>query len=318
MNPTGKEHANTHLLVCGSSETMDEIEDGSVTLTVTSPPYWNAIDYDVHARDGADQWYRSRQYAQGFDSFEQYLDLMDRVFAETLRKTRPGGACAIVVGTVLNDGNHIPLPHILTDRIQNLGWIFGQDIIWNKTTGGVKRAGSAIQNPYPGYYYPNIMTEYILVFRKEGPPIEPHPAPHPLDFPNTHLDDGDSVWHIAPVPPQTLEHPCPFPEEIPHRLILRHSGVGDLVLDPFLGSGQTTKVAVRLDRRAAGYDLQPEYVQYATRRMWEPLHIRKRQLQLVLRRLPAAKKENAVIDLPRNPAPTQPEPPANSAAKSGR
>ena len=276
-------------IVWGDSQRMEEIPDESVTLTVTSPPYWNAIDYDVHAQQGAEEWYRTRQYAQGFDSFDDYLGLMDRVFTETLRKTVPGGACAVVVGTILDEGRHIPLPHILNDRMQHLGWIFGQDIIWNKTTGGVKRAGSAIQKPYPGYFYPNIMTEYILIFRKEGEPVPILDEQHPLDFPNTHLDDHDSVWHIAPVPPGTLAHPCPFPEEIPHRLILRHSNAGDLILDPFLGSGQTTKVAVRLDRRAAGYDLQPEYIKYATRRLSEPLQVRKRQLQLTIRELALTK-----------------------------
>ena len=89
------------------------------------------------------------------------------------------------------------------------------------------------------------MTEYILLFRKPGPMLDISREHHPMDFPNTHLDDDDSVWHIAPVPPRTLEHPCPFPEEIPHRLILRHSNVGDWVLDPFLGSGQTVKVAAK-------------------------------------------------------------------------
>ena len=130
---------------------------------------------------------------------------------------------------------------------------------WNKVAGGVKRAGSFIQKPYPGYYYPNIMTEYILVFRKPGPHFQPTQETHPLDFPNTHLDDHDSVWHIAPVPPRTLEHPCPFPEEIPHRLILRLSrqkapnrrGEATPPLTAwsstsFLGSGQTATYSMLL------------------------------------------------------------------------
>ena len=279
-------------LICGNSERMDQIPNGSVTLTVTSPPYWNAIDYDVHARNGQNEWYRSRQYTEGYDSLEDYIDLMERIFAEVHRTTRPGGICAIVVGTVLDQSRHIPLPQMLCTRLrQHTDWEFHQDIIWNKVTGGVKRAGSAIQHPHPGYYYPNIMTEYVLLLRKPGEIIQIDPKPHPMDFPNTHLDDGDSVWHIAPVPPRTLEHPCPFPEEIPHRLILRHSNVDDLILDPFLGSGQTTKVAVKLDRRAVGYDIQPEYVQYARRRLEETLHIREKQLQLNIKTVPLTKPE---------------------------
>ena len=283
MNTTPRDAA---ILFCKSSERMHEIPDDSVTLTVTSPPYWNAIDYDVHAKEGNNQWYRSRQYAEGYDSFDQYLGLMQRIFVEVLRVTRPGGLCAIIVGTVLDEGRHIPLPQLLYAKLQQVGWEFHQDIIWNKVTGGVNRAGSAIQHPYPGYFYPNLMTEYIILLRKEGPLTEISPDPHPLDYPNTHLDDGDSVWHIAPVPPRTLEHPCPFPEEIPHRLILRHSNAGDIVLDPFLGSGQTVKVATKLDRMAIGYDIQPEYVEYAMRRLEEPLLIRKRQLKLRIEEVP--------------------------------
>ena len=276
------------MLFNGSSEHMHQLDDESVALTVTSPPYWNAIDYDLHAQRGEQHWYRSRQYSQGYDDFEQYLDLMERIFHEVKRVTRPGGYVAIVVGTVLEAGRHLPLPHLLTSRLTSAGtYELHAPIIWNKVTGGVKRAGSFIQQPYPGYYYPNIMTEYILIFRKPGPQFQPTKENHPLDFPNTHLDDHDSVWHIAPVPPRTLEHPCPFPEEIPHRLILKLSNPDDVVLDPFLGSGQTTKVALHLDRRAVGYDIQPEYVEYAKRRLNEPLHVRNSQLLMSVRETPS-------------------------------
>ena len=109
------------MLFNGSSEEMSQLEEGSVALTVTSPPYWNAIDYDVHAQRGKQHWYRSRQYAQGYDDFEQYLDLMVRIFDEVKRVTRPGGYVAIVVGTLLEAGRHLPLPHLLTSRLTSAG-----------------------------------------------------------------------------------------------------------------------------------------------------------------------------------------------------
>ena len=116
-------------------------------------------------------WYRTRQYSEGFEDYGEYLDLLTRIFTEVYRVTKPGGICAIVTGTVLLDGRYIPVPFDRTARLHTVGWEFHQDIIGHKTTAGVKRAGSAIQKPYPGYYYPNIMTEYILLFRKLGEKI---------------------------------------------------------------------------------------------------------------------------------------------------
>lgn len=266
---------------CHSCESMPELADDSVALTVTSPPYWNAIDYDRHAAD-ANQNYRTRAYAQGFAGYEEYLDLMARCFAEVLRVTRPGGFCAVVIGTILHNGRHIPAPFDLLARLQQIGWWFHQDITWHKCTAGVRRAGVTIQKPYPGYYYPNIMTEYILVLRKPAPKTalngdRRQEGAFPIDALFT-KEIANNVWHIAPVPPGLLEHPCPFPEEIPHRLITLYSRPGELVLDPFVGSGQTTKVAAALGRAAIGFDVVREYIAYAKRRLAEPLAIRPKQL----------------------------------------
>lgn len=262
---------------------MPELLDGSVALTVTSPPYWNAIDYDVHVRDSS-RWYRTRNYANGFSDYVSYLDFLARVFGEVQRVTRPGGYCAIVIGTVLLRGRHLPVPFDLAARLCAGGWEFHQDIIWHKCTAGVKRAGVAIQKPFPGYFYPNIMTEYILIFRKPGPRLfegRRREDLHAARFPVNELftkDIANNVWHIAPVPPGVINHPCPFPEEIPYRLISLYSYPGDVVLDPFLGSGQTTKVAKALGRRYVGYDTVAQYVAYAKARLCQPLSLRAKQL----------------------------------------
>ncbi len=262
---------------------MPELADNSVALTVTSPPYWNAIDYDRHAED-ASQYYRTRQYANGFQEYEDYLDWLERIFDEVLRVTVPGGVCAVVIGTVLLKGRLYPVPFDFTSRLVRRGWEFHQDIIWHKCTAGVKRAGVAIQNPYPGYYYPNIMNEYILLFRKPGPKIyagrtkaDKEAAAYPIDRVFT-MDIANNIWHIAPVPPNTIEHPAPFPEEIPYRLIQLYSYPDDLILDPFTGSGQTLKVAHQLGRRYVGYEIIPKYIALAQQRIQEPLHVRKEQL----------------------------------------
>jgi len=245
-----------------SCEKMDELDDGAVALTVTSPPYWNSIDYTAHCEGNGEAEYRPRQSVD----YDEYMDFLGRCFAETLRVTRPGGFCAVVVGTVLLDGVHTPLPFRLVGLMEGLGWSFHQDIVWYKCTGGVKRAGSTIRHPYPGYYYPNLMCEYILVFRRPGPRIyesrtaeEKQSSRYEVDSVFTR-DVANNIWHIAPVPPGQYPHPCPFPEEIPYRLISLYSYRGDLVLDP---------------RRWVGYEVMEEYVRLAEARISQPLNLRK-------------------------------------------
>jgi len=279
MNPISPEGA----VYAHSSESMSELSDGSVALTVTSPPYWNAIDYDIHATDSA-EFYRTRTYANGYTEYEEYLDWLERIYSELLRVTMPGGFCATVIGTVLLDGKHYPVPLDLASRLTHSGWEFHQDIIWHKCTAGVKRAGVAIQKPYPGYYYPNIMTEYILVLRKPGDPIyrgrtasQKESARYPINRLFT-MDIANNIWHVAPVPPNVIDHPCPFPEEIVYRLVQMYSYPGDLVLDPFCGAGTTLKVAAHMGRRYVGYDVIEKYVDMSRKRVTEPLSLRPMQL----------------------------------------
>jgi DNA modification methylase len=287
----------TNKIFLHSCEKMPELPDNSVALTVTSPPYWNAIDYDIHAADKR-QHYRTRAYNNGFSEYAGYLDWLERIFTEVLRVTKPGGFCSMVIGTVLFDGKHYPVPFDVISRLTHSGWDFHQDIIWHKCTAGVKRAGVTIQKPYPGYYYPNIMTEYILVFRKPGPPIYQHRTPQQksdAEFPINRLftmDVANNIWHIAPVPPGYIDHPAPFPEEIPYRLITMYSYPDDLVLDPFAGSGQTLKVAHWLNRQYLGFEIIQKYIDLSKRRIDEPLAIRPQQLVAVF--------EKVEIDTPTN------------------
>jgi site-specific DNA-methyltransferase (adenine-specific) len=273
-----------------SCETMSELKENTVSLTVTSPPYWNAIDYDIHASDKS-QHYRTRAYSNGYSEYSNYLEWLEKIFGQVLRVTKPGGFCGIVIGTVLLNGKHYPVPFDLITRLTQTGWEFHQDIVWHKCTAGVKRAGVTIQKPYPGYFYPNIMTEYILVFRKPGSPIyqdktaeQKATAAFPINRLFT-MDLANNIWHIAPVPPDLLDHPCPFPEEIPYRLIAMYSYPGDLVLDPFVGSGQTLKIAHSLKRNYVGYETIKKYVDLAKSRIKEPLAIRPKQLIAVFEKI---------------------------------
>ena len=254
---------------CQSAEKMPQCADGSIALTVTSPPYWNSIDYDIHSRQGNEEWYRERNYEAFGETFGDFLDNIERIFREVYRVTLAGGFCAIVVGTILHRRKHYPAPMMVTGRMLDIGWEFHQDIIWNKVTGGVKRAGLFIQHPQAGYFYPNIMTEYILVFRKPGE--FRRGKKKALDIDDLFKRDiANNIWHIAPIPPRTIDHPCPFPEELVRRLVVLYSQEGDEILDPFLGSGQTAIVALRERRHCVGYDIEATYLEYAEERIAVP------------------------------------------------
>lgn len=282
--PRSSATVQQHRFFCQSCFRMPQCADQSIALTLTSPPYWNAIDYDIHARKGAEAWHRERAYGAFGKDFEGYLENIDRVFREVWRATMEGGFCAIVIGTILNNKKHYPAPMMIVPILLNAGWDFHQDIIWNKVTGGVKRAGSFIQKPRAGYYYPNIMTEYILVFRKPGEPRRGTKQAMAIDDLFTR-DIANNVWHIAPVPPRTIAHPCPFPDELARRLVVLYSQEGDEVLDPFLGSGQTAIAALREHRRCVGYDVEMEYLDLSRARIEEAMQGReaKRKYHLLPR-----------------------------------
>lgn len=263
-------------IVVSDSRDLSQISKNSVSLTVTSPPYHNAINYDEHQT--SKKWYRGTVRV----SIESWLEEMKQVFSQVYQVTKPGGYCCIVIGNEIIEGKvKLPLPAMLSvelTRDEN-SWKFFEEIIWNKVTGGKKRFRVTVQHPYPTYYYPNIMHEQIIILRKE-PFHNIKDKKSKLRVDNIMKKEmANSVWHIAPVPPSYRKfHPAAFPEEIPYRLIQLYSNVGDLVLDPFTGSGQTPKMARFLKRKYIGVDKSEKYVKIATKRVMEPPLLRESQL----------------------------------------
>ena len=257
--------------VLEASATSPPIRKGSVSVTVTSPPYHNAIDYAKHLQKNA--WYRGNAGIELGPYFEQ----ISTAFQQVYDVTKESCFCCIVIGNELSNGTMIPLPHLLVEKLSapKGPWNFHEEIIWNKVTGGLDRFGVTIQRPFPTYFRANIMHEHILVFRKGD---LKHQKDDPSRFEITEVmkkDTSNSIWNIAPVPPNYIDHPCPFPEEIPLRLITLYSNRGDLVLDPFMGSGQTGKAAKFLSRKFLGLDLQMNYCRLSKLRIQsEDLHIR--------------------------------------------
>ena len=274
-------------------EVLKRISPNSVQLTITSPPYRNAIDYEMHA-SGNGGYYRGRSNIET----GEYLDEMVEIFNDKVyRITKEGGYCCIVIANEVVNGTILPLPHILLSKLVRASgqWNLHEEIIWHKVTGGTNRYGSFVINPYPKYYRANIMHEFILVLRKGN--VKSGRTQRDETLPATHeewtKEIANSVWHIAPVPPGYITHPCPFPEEIPYRLMKLYSYEGDTVLDPFNGSGQTTKVASHFNRRYIGIEIVNEYIQLATARLAEEeLHIRSEALIANWKKIPSHYSNN--------------------------
>lgn len=259
---------------------LKNIPSNSIQLTITSPPYGNAIDYDTHTSKKNLENYRGIVKI----GIDEYIDNMVDIFNNhVFRVTKEGGYCCIVIANEVVNGTLIPLPHLLLSKLVNPSgnWNLHEEIIWHKVTGGTNRYGSFVINPYPKYYRANIMHEFILVLRKGD--VKSGRTQRREILPATHeewtKEIANSIWHIAPVPPGFIDHPCPFPEEIPYRLMKVYSYKHDIILDPFNGSGQTTKVAYNLERHFVGIDVKKEYIDLAKLRiMKESLHIRQEAL----------------------------------------
>lgn len=271
-------------IIAKSSESMRELEDGSVTLSMTSPPYWSLVDFERFEKGQSKKACWKNTYTRDYATYRDYLAVMQRVFAEVLRVTKPGGILALQVASMQRSGRCYPIPFDLTKRLTDLGWRYAEHIFWSKCRNTSQRAGVAIQHPFPGYYYPGLVGEHLLIFSKPGPKLYEGVSKERREharLPVSPLYTNDvlqSVWHIPIVSPGSVQHPTVYPEELCQRVIALWSYPGDLVLDPFVGSGQTTKVAHAMGRACVGYEIEPGFAELARKRLTEPLVFRRRQV----------------------------------------
>src|ERR1044071_4960743 len=142
---------------------LSELPANFIQLTITSPPYRNAIDYEAHVEKNG--YYRGKTRRETAEYLEEMVDIFNN---SVYRVTKDGGYCCIVIGNEVVNGTIIPLPHMLLSKlVQPFGnWNLHEEIIWHKVTGGTNRYGSFVINPYPKYFRANIMHEFILVLRK--------------------------------------------------------------------------------------------------------------------------------------------------------
>lgn len=260
------------------AEFGEELSEQNITervqLTVTSPPYLDAINYSAYeSSKTTDYTNTTNNNTHQTDTdvntqINEWQEQQKEIFSNVFDVTRKGGYCAVIIGPTKSNNEMIHLPAYFTTMMREIGWKQEDVITWHKITGGNDRFGTTVQHPYPTYYNSNQLTEQISIWRKDGS--------QKRKFTNTKFDLNDffkkevsnNIWHIPPTPPNktNVDHPCPYPEEIPHRLINLYTYPDDLVLDPMAGSGTTTKVANNLNRKAIGIELQPKFVREARRR----------------------------------------------------
>jgi site-specific DNA-methyltransferase (adenine-specific) len=244
-----------HHIIFGDSRRMEEIEDRSVHLVVTSPPYWCIKDYEHAGQIGRNQ------------SYEDYLSDLRQVLLECHRVLHPGCRAAVNIGDqYLRATEHgryrvQPIPADIIRIGQEVGFDFMGSIIWHKTsttrtTGGGCWMGSVY---YPRDGHITYEHEYIVLFRKRGQ----WPRPTPEQRRKSRLTKEErsawfrGMWRIAPE--KQDEHVAMFPVELPRRLIKMYSFSGETVLDPFLGSGTTMLAAASEGRNSIGYEVNPAF-----------------------------------------------------------
>jgi len=248
-----------HKIVFGDCRCMREVGDESVHLMVTSPPYYNApFDYPGLFRD-----------------YQEYLDLIRSLARELKRVLVQGRVACFVTQDVRIEGKLYPICSDIIRIMVEEGFQYRDKIIWRKPEGYIRisrRSGVLIQHQLPMYFYPDNIFEEILIFQKGefDYSILKKFDDKVLQDSRINIDEFNrekwylSVWDITNVLPlkgRLEEGVAAFPEEIPRRLIKLFTFVGETVLDPFVGSGTTIKVAKELGRNSYGYEIDLELKQ---------------------------------------------------------
>lgn len=229
------------------------LPDGCVHLTFTSPPYYNARDYSI------------------YKSYQQYLDFLGEVFAAVHRITKEGRFLLINTSPVIvprfsrkHASKRYPIPFDLHNIVSDLGWEFIDDIVWAKPEASVKnRIGGFQQHRKPLGYKPNMITEYVMVYRKKSSRLIDW---NMRQYPKAVVDDSKvrgqfettNLWQIDPMSDKV--HSAVFPHDLCDRVVKYYSFKGDLVFDPFAGSGTFGLAARRHKRNFFLTEIKNEYV----------------------------------------------------------
>lgn len=236
-------------IFCHTSEDMHELPDRSVHLMVTSPPYNVGKEYDEDL------------------TLDEHRALLKNVMEETYRVLAPGGRACVNVAN-LGRKPYIPIHAFVIEDALKVGFHMRGEIIWNKDAGaGVSTAwGSWMSASNPTLRDTH---EYILIFSKAPFKRLKCPDQQSTITRDEFLKFTKSVWTFSPESARRVGHPAPFPSELPRRLIQLYTFAGDVVLDPFAGTGAAAVAALESGRHFVGYDIAEEYCGRAEKRIAE-------------------------------------------------
>jgi DNA modification methylase len=257
-----------HQLFLRDSRSLSDLEQGSVHLVLTSPPYWTLKEY----RHSAGQLGEVSDY-------ETFLSELDRVWTHCFNALVPGGRLICVVGDVClsrgkNDGRHtvVPLHASIQEHCRRIGFDNLAPIIWHKIANAVYE----VENGSAGFlgkpYEPNAVIkndiEFILMQRKPGGYRKPSVPVRVLSVISNESYQRwfQQIW-TGLTGASTRKHPAPYPIELAERLIRMFSFVGDTVLDPFMGTGTTNAAAARCARHSIGCEVDDHYFDLAEGRI---------------------------------------------------
>ncbi len=233
---------------CIDSKDMSTLPDESVHLMVTSPPYNVGKEYDDDL------------------GLDEYRMLLREVCAEAYKKLVVGGRACINVANI-GRRPYIPLHSFIIDDMLETGYLMRGEIIWDKaaSAGASTAWGSWMSATNPAM---RDVHEYILVFSK-GTMRRDGESRKSTITKDEFLEYTKSIWSFPTESATRVGHPAPFPVELPYRLIQLYTFEGDVVLDPFCGSGTTCIAALKTGRHYIGFDNNPEYVELARKRIAE-------------------------------------------------
>ena len=251
-NEIGESSIKEPLLLKGdSSETLKNIKDGDINLIFTSPPYYNAREYS------------------DYSSYEKYLNDLKKVFVECNRVLEDGRFIIVNVSPIITkrpgrefESIRYPIHFDIHKVLEESGFYFIDEIIWIKPEASVpNRIGGYLQTKTPLAYKPNCITESILVYRKKSNFLLDKNIKRYKNYEkNDNEVDSSNCWYIAPK--SSKIHPAVFPEELCKRVLKYYSFKGDVVLDPFAGSGTFGKVAFKMHRIPVMCELNEDYIKY--------------------------------------------------------
>lgn len=238
-----------HNVIIGDArEALKLFPASSVDLVVTSPPYFDLKEYP------------DNPLRVNTQSIEGYLKDLRAVFNECFRVLKDNRFFCVVVGQFTSEEMSYFIPAYIAQLLEDIGFKYRREHIWVKPLGiqGIWNRGTTkfLKEPYPRNAMINIHHEHILVFQK-GDNLDIFYGRDPL----SEEEVKNYCWSVWELPvSEVKEHPAPFPEDIPKRLIKMYSYEEEVVLDPFLGSGTCTKVAKDLNRCSIGIELLSEYL----------------------------------------------------------